>query len=102
MKRRIATALWRSMKNYQKETSWFAILGYTRDDLVAHLERQFTKGMSWDNMGEWHIDHIVPLSSFNIDSPESPDFSRAWDLTNLRPLWANENMSKGGKVLSLV
>jgi hypothetical protein len=51
MKRRIATALWRSMQGYQKETSWFVILGYTRDELVAHLERQFTKGMSWENMG---------------------------------------------------
>lgn len=102
LKRRIATALWRSMQGYQKETSWFAILGYTRDELVAHLERQFTKGMSWDNMGEWHIDHIVPLSSFSIETPDSPDFARAWALTNLRPMWGIANMSKGGKVLTLL
>lgn len=102
IKRRVATALWRSMQGYQKETSWFVILGYTRDELVAHLERQFTKGMGWDNMGEWHIDHIVPLSSFAIETPESTDFARAWSLTNLRPLWGSENMAKGGKVLTLL
>lgn len=90
------------MQGYQKETSWFAILGYTRDELVAHLERQFTKGMSWNNMGEWHIDHIVPLSSFSIETPDSPDFARAWALTNLRPMWGIANMSKGGKVLTLL
>jgi hypothetical protein len=80
----------------------FEALGYTIDELRAHLERQFVKGMGWHNMGEWHIDHIVPLSSFDIDSLESPDFRRAWGLANLRPLWATDNLQKQAKVLTLL
>lgn len=77
------------------------LLGYTIDELRAHLERQFLKGMSWDNYGDWHIDHILPVSSFDIDSVDSPDFSRCWALTNLRPLWARDNVRKNAKVLHL-
>lgn len=79
----------------------FDLLGYTSVELMAHLERQFVKGMSWDNYGEWHIDHIVPLASFNYSTPDEPDFRAAWALTNLRPLWAMDNFSKGAKSLLL-
>lgn len=72
----------------------FDLLGYSRADLMRHLERQFKNGMTWDNAGEWHIDHIVPLSSFNITGPDSPEFHAAWALPNLRPLWATENQRK--------
>lgn len=70
-------------------------LGYTMASLASHLERQFLPGMSWANRSEWHIDHIVPLSSFTYSSPEDPEFRAAWALTNLRPLWAKANASKG-------
>lgn len=80
----------------------FDILGYSRVELMAHLERQFLKGMSWKNMGEWHIDHIVPLSSFNFFSDQDLDFKRAWSLSNLRPLWANDNMKKHAKAEFLI
>jgi len=78
----------------------FDILGYTADDLKSHLERQFLPGMSWDNYGMfgWHVDHIVPLSAHNYATTEDADFLRAWSLNNLRPLWANENWSKGAKL----
>lgn len=74
----------------------FDLLGYGREELAAHLERQFTKGMSWENYGKfgWHIDHIVPLASFSFESSDDPDFRRAWALSNLRPLWAKENHAK--------
>jgi 5-methylcytosine-specific restriction endonuclease McrA len=45
----------------------------------------------------WHIDHIIPISSFSFSSPEDPEFKAAWALTNLRPLWAAQNISKGAK-----
>lgn len=45
-------------------------------------------------MGEWHIDHIVPLSAFDITTEDSDGFKRAWALSNLRPLWAAENLKK--------
>lgn len=75
----------------------FALLGYTPAELVQHLERQFVAGMGWHNMGDWHIDHIVPLSSFSISGPGCEAFKRAWDLPNLRPLWADRNVAKGAR-----
>jgi len=80
----------------------FDALGYGPAELMAHLERQFLKGMSWENMGEWHIDHIVPLSSFDLESVESDEFKRAWGLPNLRPMWGADNMQKHAKRLSLL
>lgn len=78
--------------------STFAILGYTCDTLMEHLEAQFGPDMSWANYGEWHIDHIVPLSSFSYETPSDPGFRAAWQLQNLQPLWAVENMTKGSTV----
>lgn len=76
--------------------------GYTGAQLRAHLERQFTRGMSWGNYGEWHVDHILPLASFNLSSAGDADFKAAWALTNLRPMWAKANISKGSKRLTLL
>lgn len=75
-------------------------LGYGREELILHLEKQFLRGMGWHNMGMWHIDHIVPLSSF--DAQIESDFLRAWALSNLRPLWARENMKKKAKHVHLI
>ncbi len=71
--------------------------GYSIKELRIHLERQFTKGMTWDNFnaGEIHIDHIRPLSSFDLADEEQ--LRLAWDITNLRPLWAEENIKKSSK-----
>jgi len=68
------------------------LIGCTGKELVVHLESQFLPGMSWDNRSEWHIDHIIPLSSFNLLDPEQ--FSKASHFTNLRPLWAKDNKDK--------
>lgn len=81
-----------------------ALLGYSFDDLKAHIERQFAKGMNWENYGRhgWHIDHILPISSFSYETPDDPEFQQCWALTNLRPLWAIENLSKGARRLLLI
>lgn len=89
-----------SLKKGRNNT--FDLLGYTREELVAHIERQFTKGMDWGNYGSWHVDHIRPLSSFTIEGPHDPALRLAWALTNLRPLWAKDNMSKGPKRTHLI
>lgn len=80
------------------------LLGYGAEELKSHIERQFIGGMTWDGFmaGEIHIDHIVPVSSFKIESPDSPEFRACWALSNLRPMWAKDNLSKGAKVLTLV
>lgn len=82
--------------------SWKSMVDYSVDDLKRHIERQFQKGMTWENMGQWHIDHIVPLREFSFSTPEDPDFRAAWALTNLRPLWRSENCAKGGRRLFLL
>lgn len=78
----------------------FDLLGFTFDDLKAHLERQFKPGMSWSNygLGGWEIDHKVPISAHNFSSPDDIDFKRCWALSNLQPLWASENRSKQGRL----
>ena len=74
------------------------ILGYKIKTLQKHLERKFQYGMTWENYGEWHIDHIVPVSAFNFEKPEDIDFKRCWSLKNLQPLWAIDNIKKRNKL----
>lgn len=100
--RRMKTAIRQSLKGGKAGRSWEAIVGYTLDQLIAHIERQFLPGMSWDNIGEWHIDHILPKSQFEYASDSDAEFRSAWALTNLRPLWWRENLSKGPKRLFLI
>lgn len=79
----------------------FDILGYSVTQLMAHLEAKFSPEMNWENYGNyWHIDHIIPLSAHNYQTVDDLDFSRAWALSNLRPLEAKENLSKGAKLLA--
>ncbi len=80
------------------------LLGYTAAQLRVHLERQFTKGMSWAAFmrGEIHIDHIVPIKEFGATTVGDPDFRVCWGLPNLRPMWARENMRKGSRRLLLL
>ena len=76
----------------------FDLLPFTIDQLKKHLERQFTEGMTWDNYGEWHIDHEIPVSAFNFTKAEHDDFKRCWALKNLRPMWALDNCKKGASL----
>jgi len=78
------------------------MFGYTIPELKAHLERQFTKRMNWDRFlsGEIHIDHIYPQSKFDLSDDEQ--WKRCWCLSNLRPLWARDNLEKNNRVLFLV
>ncbi len=66
--------------------------GCSPSHLEQHLESQFTDGMTWDNYGDWHVDHIKPISSFDL-STESERIA-ANHYTNLQPLWAEDNLKK--------
>jgi hypothetical protein len=72
------------------------ILGETYSNVRVHIERQFKEGMSWHNHGEWHIDHIVPLTSGN----KREEWIALNHYTNLQPLWAADNLKKGAKITS--
>lgn len=84
----------------QQGRSWNEYVDYSVDDLLTHLEKQFVDGMSWDNYGEWHIDHRIPIASFDLTNVEQ--IKDCWSLSNLQPLWAIDNMKKKDKVLYLV
>ena len=77
-------------------------LGYSDDELRRHLERQFEAGMSWENYGDWNVDHIIPASSFSFASDHDAEFKACWSLTNLRPMWGLQNKIKGAKRLHLI
>lgn len=72
-----------------------SIVGINYNEFKEHLESKFLEGMTWENRGEWHIDHIIPLSS----STSRDDLIRLCHYTNLQPLWAIDNMKKGNKIL---
>ena len=102
---RFSTAIWKSLKrkgSSKKGYSWEKIIGYTTQDLMEHLEKQFKDGMSWDNRGKWHVDHIKPVSSFDFTSYEDDEFQECWALKNLQPLWAEENLKKGKKIILIL
>ena len=77
---------------------WETLVGYTIDDLINHLEKQFTTGMSWDNYGKWEIDHIIPISFFKYVTYIDTEFRMCWRLENLQPLWAEDNLRKSDKI----
>ena len=77
-------------KSAKKLGSTFDLLNFTPEELILHLEKQFTKDMNWSNYGKWHIDHVIPL--VNAETPE--DVIKLNNLENLQPLWAEDNLSK--------
>ncbi len=97
---RMAGAVRHSLRNGtgKNGASWESLVGYTVNDLKKHLEKKFKPGMSWKNMNEWHIDHIIPVAAFNFEKPLDQEFMDCWALNNLQPLWALENIAKGNKI----
>jgi len=70
------------------------ITGWSMDELAQHLESLFEEGMSWENYGEWHIDHIIPKSIVSGEYFDDITFRWLWSLSNLAPLWAKDNLEK--------
>lgn len=83
-----------------KTSSCTELLGCSIADLKMRLSTMFKPGMSWDNYGEWHIDHITPCASFDLTDPAQQ--RECFHFSNLQPLWAEDNRSKGAKILECV
>lgn len=84
-----------AVKGKLKSNKTIELIGCSIHLLRSHISAQFKQGMSWDNYGEWHVDHIRPCASFDLSDPEQQRL--CFSYTNLQPLWANENLIKGAK-----
>jgi len=91
----LRTRLYQAVKKGYRAGSAVRDLGCSIEDFKMYLEEKFLSGMSWDNYGKWHIDHVLPLSSFDLTS--RGQVKKACHYTNLQPLWAGDNLKKGAK-----
>ncbi len=94
---RIGQSIRSALRGGKRRYRWELILGYSRADLGQHLESQFTPGMTWEKFlaGEIDIDHVQPRITFSYSSLQDVQFKECWALSNLRPMWAHENRSRG-------
>lgn len=97
----IRTRMRKALKTQKtlKRNKTVNLIGCSFHFLKTHIEKQFKEGMTWENHGNngWHIDHIIPCASFDLTDPEQQ--KKCFHYTNLQPLWASENISKGAKIL---
>lgn len=95
LKRRLRTLIYTKLKNqgYTKRSKTFEILGCSFEKFQSHISAQFLEGMSWDNHGKWHLDHIVPIASAFTEE----DVIRLNHYSNFQPLWALDNLVKGSR-----
>ena len=82
-------------QNVIKSQKTLDLLGCDLDHLKQHLESQFQEGMSWENYGEWHIDHKKPCAAFDLTNENEQ--KECFNFKNLQPLWALDNLRKGAK-----
>jgi len=85
-----------ALKRKTKSKKTMELIGTSIENLWIHLEKSFKPGMTRENYGKWHIDHIRPCSSFDLSKPEEQ--SICFHYSNLSPLWAEENLKKGSKL----
>ena len=84
-----------SQLKLEKKQTTKDILRYSYDDLKVNIESKFENGMSWENHGEWHVDHIIPISLFK----EGTNAMIVNKLSNLRPMWKIDNIKKSNKLI---
>lgn len=87
-----------SAKGLSKKSRTEEMLGCSIEEFKTHVQRQFLRGMSWENSSLWHIDHIVPCAS----ASDEGELTALFHFTNLRPAWAKENRVKSSKRIFLI
>ena len=99
--RNIRNSINTALSGNYKSGHTIELLGCSIEYLRTYLEKQFKPGMTWNNYGKygWHIDHIIPVTYF--DHSDSEQQWRAWHYTNLRPLWAKDNLKKNKKIIEI-
>jgi hypothetical protein len=91
--------IWWALKRNCKSFKTMELINCSINFLKQYLESQFKSGMSWSNYGKWHVDHIRPCASFDLTKVSEQ--KKCFHYTNLQPLWAEENLSKKDKVISM-
>lgn len=95
LKENVRTRTYQAIKGkYKKNKRTIEYLGCNFLFYKDHMQKQFKKGMTWENYGEWHIDHIIPLASANTEE----ELIKLFHYTNTQPLWAEENIKKSDKI----
>lgn len=97
IKNSLRARLWSAVKGVNKSNGTMQLVGCDISILIKYMESLFLEGMSWDNYGKWHIDHIRPCSSFDLSDTEQQKI--CFNYKNLQPLWAEDNLRKGAKVI---
>lgn len=92
--RNMGNRLYSALKRYKNSKSWNHFLDYSMEELRTHLASLFSEGMTWENYGAWHIDHVRPVSSFDFTVNTDAVIKECWALANLQPLWAIDNIRK--------
>ncbi len=87
--------IYNALKRNEKSLPTMFLIGCEIDYFMYHIQEQFTDGMSWDNYGDWHMDHIKSCSKFDLSDTKQQ--LECFNYTNLQPLWAEDNLSKGNK-----
>lgn len=95
MLRRVGGGIRRTMMTGSGSARLEKLIGCTGVEFKRWIESHFSEGMNWGNASEWHIDHVRPVCSFT--KGHEKDMRDCWHYTNLKPLWATENLSKSGK-----
>jgi hypothetical protein len=93
----LRTRIWSALKGISKYSYTEELIGCNIEFLKKHLESQFVAGMTWNNYGVWHIDHIRPCSSFDLS--EVLEQRKCFNYNNLQPLWAHDNRVKKDNIL---
>ena len=93
--RNLRNRLWYALEGRAASQQTLQLLGCSIADLKQHLQQQFSEGMSWENYGDWHVDHIRPCASFDLTDPAQQAI--CLHFSNLQPLWAFDNLSKGAR-----
>ena len=87
--------MWEVLKGNPKLKTTMKLIGCSIEELKQYLGKQFTEGMSWQNYGKWHIDHIRPCASFDLKKLNEQ--KKCFHYSNLQPLWAKDNLCKGAR-----
>jgi hypothetical protein len=102
LRHNLRNSLWQVLKRVRghKSVSVLQLVGCDLSFLRGYLESRFEPGMSWENYGEWHVDHIIPCAAFDFTNPV--DAAHCYHYSNLQPMWARDNRRKRARVARVI